>query len=56
MTLSLSPFVNHGPPKISNDSLVPVDGLVDRRFSVFQDIGKGERLPQHPFPLPVFLG
>ena len=54
--LSLSPFLNHGPPKISNDSLVPVDGLVDRRFPVPPNIWKGERMPQHRFPLPIFLG
>jgi hypothetical protein len=54
--LNLSPFSNHGPLKISNDSLVLLDGLVDRCLSAVQDIWKGERMPEHRFPLPVFLG
>ena len=37
-------------------SLGSVDGLVDRRFSVARDSWKGERMPQHRFPPPVFLG
>jgi hypothetical protein len=55
-TVNLSLFLNHGPPKISNDSLVLVGGLVDRRFSVSQNIWKGERMPEHHFPPPVFWG
>jgi hypothetical protein len=31
--MSLSPFLNHWPPKISYDFLALTDGLVDRRFS-----------------------
>jgi len=55
VNVNLSPFLNHWQPKISNDSLVPVDGLVDRRF-LFPRYWKGERMPQHRFPPPVFLG
>jgi hypothetical protein len=54
--ISLSPFSNHWPPKISYDFLALTDGLVDRRFSVPRDIWKGERLPWHRFLPPVFLG
>jgi hypothetical protein len=49
-------FSNHGPLKISNDSLVLLNGLVDRCLSAAQDIWKGERMPQRRFPLSVFLG
>jgi len=54
--MSLSPFLNHWPPKISYDFLVLTNGLVDRCFSVSRDIWKGERLPWHRFLPPVFLG
>jgi len=54
--MTLSPFLNHRVPKISYDFSGLTDGLVDRHLSAPRDIWKGERMPQHRFPPPVFLG
>jgi len=53
--LNLSPFLNHWPLKISNDSLVLVDGLVDRRF-LFPEILERRKDAAAPLSPSRFLG